>query len=172
MQAVQYAPQMNMRIEDILSENQRMKSENEHLVEENQIQKGQIANLKQVNVLASNIVRLSETAGNPAKKALIQRTVVAFVVSARDIILSGKNNVAHLASNIRDLVIKICNFVWDNLEEIGIAAVIAPAITLCAGVTVLSLGILSGHLQIEPLTGAALEHYDSICGILPSVSIY
>jgi hypothetical protein len=157
---------LQMSVEQLMSENERMREENNHLMSENLLQKVQIANLAQVNVFASNIVRLTDTSGNLRGShnniSLIHRTISTFVTNARSIILSVTNVAFNASTRIRELIIKVCNFIWDHLGEIGIGAVIIPAITICVGISLLSIGILTGHLEAVPLVGQELIDYQNM----------
>lgn len=163
------SPLLQMTVQGLILENDRMKEENQHLMSENILQKGQIANLAQVNVFASNIVRLTETNGNPARISLMKKTISAFVTSARSIILSASYGIANVSLTLRDLVIKICNFVWDHLGEIGVQAIIVPAIAVCVGVAGLAIAIISGNIEATEMNGQALIDYNNFIEMLPNV---
>ena len=166
----QMRPQMHMTVQSLIDENDQVRSENDYLLAQNELQRGQIANLAQINVFASNIVNLTGTVQNPATRSLISRTIQHFVSSARSIVLATSSGVADMARSIRELVIKICNFVWDHLGEIGIGAVIVPAMAICVTASSMAIGVMTGYLPSIPLTGQELIDHNNLTRMFPVIS--
>ncbi len=163
-------PQMTMTVQSLIDENDRIKNENDYLLCQNELQRGQIANLAQINVFASNIVNLTGTVQNPATVSLIHRTIQHFVSAARSIVLAASSGVANMVKSIRNLVIKICNFVWDHLGEIGIGIVIVPAMAICVTASAMAIGVMTGYMPSSPLTGQGLIDHDNLSRMFPVIS--
>jgi hypothetical protein len=160
---------MQMSFQEIIDENTRLTEENAHYSQENELQRVQISNLANINVFATNIASLSANTPNPAFAAMAKRRICEFVSDARKLVLSASYDVGHMVRKIRDLVIKICNFIYDHLGEIATAAVIIPAITLCVGPLALAVGSMTGLIESTPLTGEALENAKRIWDNMPVV---
>lgn len=169
MQNLQRSPHMQMSFQEIIEENIRLKEENANYSHENAIQKGQISNLANINIFASNIANLSANTTNPSFAALAKRRICEFVSDARKLVLSASHDVGHMVRKIRDLVIKICNFVYDHLGDIATGVVIIPAIALCVGALALSIGVVTGMIESTPLTGEALDNAKRIWDNMPVV---
>ncbi len=169
MQSLQHSPHLQMSVQEIIDENIRLKEENEHYSQENELQRGQISNLANINVFASNIASLSANTPNSSFAAVAKRKISEFVSDARKLVLSASYDVGHMVRRMRDLVIKICNFVYDHLGEIATGMVIVPAIALCVGALALSIGAMTGLIESTPLTGEALENAKRIWDNMPVV---
>ena len=164
-----HSPMMHQSIEELFLENSRLKEENLHLCEETELQRGQISNLANINVFAASIVNLTSTISQPTLSQNIKRNISKFVIDARNLVFSSGKNIVNIARNMRDLVIKICNFIYDHLGDIALTCIIVPAITLCVAAVGIAIGGMTGMLQTTILSGDELDNAKRIWDNLPRV---
>lgn len=146
-ESISTAHQMRMSVEELIDENVKLRDDNERLSREHELQRSQISNLSNINVFAGNIAKLSSSTPVSTSKEMMKRRVMEFVTDARVLVLSGCRDVDYIARRMVDLVTRICGFVWDHLGEIATAAVVVPAITVCAGAAALMVAAGTGAID-------------------------